>query len=379
MKKMKKMKKMIALIAVLAITGGANAALVLDEHFDYNTGELGAVAAQWTLTNQPGGRTATVVTGTLSYLSLITSGKKLQVPTDPNAAGQASSYTRSFTDIALTNGGSMYFSFLANVRNTGGGDNRLTVAVNGDKSASVKTRSDAEAAVYGFVGNSTANLAVDDGVHLIVGKVRRGGNGHNGGIANIALWLDPTSLGGLEDGPADSISSNFWWGNSNTYFTFNELKISFVGYYSVGTNPDNATPDVDLDEIRVGTSWADVTPIPLAAPVAEEATNIELDQFNANWVKVYGATSYKLDVSEVIDFTSFVGIYTNYDVGDVDFETVTGLTAYSDYYYRVRAYRSSDSATSTNSETIFVESIPEPALLGFLGFGILAWIRRKVK
>ncbi len=89
------------------------------------------------------------------------------------------------------------------------------------------------------------------------------------------------------------------------------------------------------------------TPSP---PVAVAASNITQTSFDANWNASSGATGYYLDVATDSMFSSMVSGYDNLDVGNVTTYQVTGLTANTDYYYRVRAYNSY--GTSGNSNII---------------------------
>ncbi len=94
----------------------------------------------------------------------------------------------------------------------------------------------------------------------------------------------------------------------------------------------------------------------LGAPVATAANNISPTSFKANWSFVSGATGYHLDVSTSSGFGSFVTGYNNLPAGNFAEFNVTGLSANTTYYYRVRA--SNAQGTSPNSNTITVNTPP---------------------
>ena len=85
-------------------------------------------------------------------------------------------------------------------------------------------------------------------------------------------------------------------------------------------------------------------------PIATAATDILVDRLTANWEASADATSYRLDVSTVSSFVSYVSGYQDLNVGNVLTAVVTGLASDTDYFYRVRAVN--DSGTSEHSNTI---------------------------
>jgi len=96
-----------------------------------------------------------------------------------------------------------------------------------------------------------------------------------------------------------------------------------------------------------------------AAPVANTATNIAQTGFMAQWNSANTAAGYRLDVATNSGFTAFATGYNDKDVGNILSVNVTGLTAKTPYYYRVRAYNSG--GTSGSSDTIKVTTLTYPA------------------
>src|SRR5204862_3790764 len=102
------------------------------------------------------------------------------------------------------------------------------------------------------------------------------------------------------------------------------------------------------------------TPCTLAAPKAQNETNVTFSSFTANWKSGGGggggATGYRLDVATTNNFTTYVPGYQNLDVGNTTNFPVIGLSAGTHYYYRLRAHNGC--ATSGNSNVINAQTTP---------------------
>src|SRR5204863_501280 len=101
------------------------------------------------------------------------------------------------------------------------------------------------------------------------------------------------------------------------------------------TPPPTPTPTATPTPIFTPTPTPAPTP---AAPKALKATNVTASSFTANWSSVSGATGYRLDVSTSKSFTTYVPGYQNLNVGNTTSYNVIGLSAKTNYYYRLRAY-----------------------------------------
>jgi phosphodiesterase/alkaline phosphatase D-like protein len=86
------------------------------------------------------------------------------------------------------------------------------------------------------------------------------------------------------------------------------------------------------------------------------ATNVISNSFTAIWNSVPSATGYRLDVSTSSSFGTYVTGYSNQNVGNVTTYPVTGLSANTFYYYRLRAYNGN--GTGPNSNVIRVKTRP---------------------
>ena len=124
-------------------------------------------------------------------------------------------------------------------------------------------------------------------------------------------------------------------------------QVGSIGTVTVADSPSGSSYSV--------TTTVTATP---SAPTANAASGETSSGFTANWSSASGATGYRLDVSTSSTFSSFLSGYNNLDVGNVLSRSVSGLSAGTTYYYRVRAYNAG--GTSGNSATISVTTQSTP-------------------
>lgn len=91
------------------------------------------------------------------------------------------------------------------------------------------------------------------------------------------------------------------------------------------------------------------------APEARAASNVQTYAFTANWLGVSEASGYNLYVSENSSFSSHISGYGPKDVGDNLSETVSGLSASTTYYYRLKAYKPGEETAYSGIITVQTE------------------------
>lgn len=88
-------------------------------------------------------------------------------------------------------------------------------------------------------------------------------------------------------------------------------------------------------------------------PAIYKPTNVTKSSFTANWQAVTSATKYYLDVATDAAFTSFVAGYNAKEVS-ANYDSVTGLSDQTHYFYRVKAANVDDTDVSDLSYTMEV-------------------------
>jgi phosphodiesterase/alkaline phosphatase D-like protein len=173
----------------------------------------------------------------------------------------------------------------------------------------------------------------------------------SGGIITSSGCATVTSRGvcwSTAANPTTALSTKTTDGTGEGVFTSNITGLTGGTTYHVRAYATNVS----------GTAYGDdiVFTNPAPAPVATAATSILQTGFTANWNSSVTATGYRLDVSTDITFATFVAGNNNRDIGNLTSATVTGLTANTTYYYRVRAYGAA--GTSVNSNIITTLTLP---------------------
>ena len=98
-------------------------------------------------------------------------------------------------------------------------------------------------------------------------------------------------------------------------------------------------------------------------PGALSTTNLTSNSFTANWAASTGGglSGYLLDVSTSSTFATFVTGFNGLNVGNVLSSNVTGLTANTSYFWRVRAVGSGCNSLNSAVQTVFTGyCVPAP-------------------
>ncbi len=268
MKKLLLLKKLIIVVLLVGLTTAGWSQVALYEGFDYaipayigGNGDAGTVSNNWTTHSSTAGQTTTIdiVAGSLTYDGLQGSaGNKVYLFSNKNAVSR--DVNRAFT---ASTASIMYYSALVDIIDsaqlnafdnyflhfgaTAGASNTTFGARLGAKITNtgknfqfiLANTSSPSGTTYTFTPNGT-DMTFGT-TYLVVVKYDRSTT-----PTTATLWINPT-LGGTE--PATGGISNTSGVNT------------FPSFASICIRNNATTPKAYIDEIRVGASYADVTPI----------------------------------------------------------------------------------------------------------------------
>jgi len=179
-------------------------------------------------------------------------------------------------------------------------------------------------------------------------------------VTSIAQTTASSGGNVTADGGAAVTARGVCWNTSINPTTANSQTSDASGTGIFTSSLTSLTPNT-LYHVRayatnsVNTSYGDdvtftTLAVAPAAPVATAATSVTNSSFISNWNVSSGATSYRLDVSTVDTFVSFVTGYNDLTVNATT-QSVSGLTASTTYFYRVRAVNTGGASISSNTIT----------------------------
>ncbi len=254
--------KVLFLVCVLcAYKAHALQALPVAESLPYtknaNLGSAGGGDSVWSLGGSPGSGLTVSNTAALTYSGLATSsgsGVSLSGTSSRNRGIQ-------FSPQGNADGTMVYCSFLLQVRATPSG-NRLTACLHGSTSMTTGpalalfVNSSRRLGIARAASSPAALSSLDLGsnvTHLIVARYTfKIGSGND----QVDLWVDPASLGDNQNIPAFDASMTTGGSDASSLQSF------FLN------TPSSGGGAIWVDEVRIGTNWAQVTPTSGVPPVA---------------------------------------------------------------------------------------------------------------
>ena len=334
--------------------------VVLYEDFNYTppayiggNGGAGSSSNNWT-THSGSGGTIDVINGNLAYPGLLPpNGYKVSM------FGNNNTMSRDINRPITTTSNILYFSVLLNVTDNSGltaiGDYFMhfgatagtTVTIFGARTGARVVNSGAN---YRFMilntsGGTTSFTDfpqdLDFGTtYLVVVKYDKSTS-----PTTASLWVNPSSLGGAE--PAGSVTNTVGTG-------------TFATFASICLRNNAATPKVEIDEIRIGQTWADVTPSASAIVVPTVTTTIPV--INITYVSATGGGNVTSDGGSAVTARgvcysttpnpTIAGPHT-IEPGTTGVFTsdITGLSPQTTYY--LKAYATNSIGTGYGEQTTF--------------------------
>ena len=337
----------IALLTTLLMSNAGFSQALITEQFNYTPdaalGLYTQSSATWTRVNS--GDSILVAAGNLSYSGLTASaGNKVTY------GGIGADYSRGFTSQTT---GTVYCSFLLKVTSigtlntTGGYTVALTDATTGFASTIWIRLSGTSDFNIGLNPRTTganttwlSNTLTLNTTYLVVLSLEA-----VSGLANDVskIWLNPTSLGGTEP-TADASATNT---TGTDLLTIQRVLLRQPG------NATEAPAALEIDEMRVGTTWADVTPSGAAtAPGAPSITSIAPGdgQLTVNFTTPSSdggstITNYQYSTDNGASFTACAPVQTTSPI------VITGLTNGTQYSVIIQAINAINPGTSSNMVT----------------------------
>ncbi len=197
--------------------------------------------------------------------------------------------------------------------------------------------------VDGELKLTTTYTVNNQGVSLGIGALTAGGELFTGTMDEVRVWNTMRSLAEIQSTLYTEMA-----GTENGLLLNYNFNQGVAGGNNTGiTTLFDKTSNTNNGTLRnfsnTGSTSNFVESYAMAVPVPAAATSITSTGFTANWAAPVTGTvsSYKLDVSTSSTFSSFVTGYNGLDCGTSLSQAVSGLTAGTTYYYRVRADKTS--------------------------------------
>lgn len=298
----------------VAVSGTENITNTLPhlQTFNYTTGQPLQTQSGFVALNT--GDDLNVTTNSLSYTGLPTS--------TGNKASFAGAGIDTYFDFSVQNSNTVYYSFLLNITDftgitstTGtyfagliGGNGTTTFGGN------VYVKSDGTGYQIGINPRTTAaNTVFTTGTpmtlnttYMVVGSYTINTTTTNDDV--VKLWVNPTLGAMTEPTPLLQATQSISAGDLET-----------IARFLIRQDANTSTPALDIDELRIGTSWTDVTPMMVVPTLVANPTTIA-DFGSVNNGANSTASSYTLTATNVTNDV-IVTAPTNFQVA----KTTTGV------------------------------------------------------
>jgi hypothetical protein len=307
------MKKLLQLVVILFLASTSMFAQVLYEGFEYTTGtfvggDVTALPSATTVSNNWTAHSGTgnipVGTGSLSYDGLLVSaGNKISIP---GTTAVTKDINRAVSTASTT---VLYYSALVNVPDNTG----LTTLDNYFLSFGATDG----AAVTSLGGRLATKLGTVSGFRFSIQNTSTGATSYSDCGQDLSfgttylvvvkydrsvsptvatLWVNPATLGGSEPAVTATNASG-----TGTFAAFKSIAIR--NSISGGA----ATPKAEIDEIRVGTTFASVTPLNQPPVASFNPTNLSVTADpTTNIVITFDKAVRNIDASAIADPTSLI-------------------------------------------------------------------------
>lgn len=176
-----------------------------------------------------------------------------------------------------------------------------------------------------------------------------------------ATWSDVGAAGYFLDVSTDNFKT--FVGSYNNYSVGKFTSINITGLQPA-TDYQFRVRSFDGTTMSGNSNVIKVLTLP-STPKANQAMRITQNSFTANWTSVPRASGYFLDVALDSSFSQLAQGYNNLNIKGVSDTTqsVSGLSPYTSYYYRVRAYDSAGTSSSSATIPVFTPDKQAPVIV----------------
>jgi len=288
---------LLLLAAGFWLVQGAQAQLLV-EHFTYNNGSLGSAgigSSVWTDGDSANSAISVSNTAALTNSSLA------------GIAGSGVIFTggtfkKKAAPFAAQSSGAVYCSFLLNIQAIGGTTKAFVYLQNGNSASSspplgIFLDSGSHIGIGKSVSSPAATVAdaLSAGTHFIVARYT-----FLAGSDQVDLWLDPTSLGDTNNIPVPTLTTT---GGSDA----SALSDIFLN--------QAVSQTLWVDEVRVGTTWADVTPTDVPPPPPPSNPVVTQTFLTPDSIVLRGTGGAPAGVYEVLTSTDLSQSISNWSAG----------------------------------------------------------------